>query len=105
MDIKPVLAEIKNLLTRIAPYAEVILYGSRARGDAREDSDFDLLILLPEQYEGRAFVKEQGRISDNLYDLSLDLGVDISTLIVPKHLFFKKKTPFTINVKNEGIVL
>jgi len=31
--------------------AEVILYGSRARGDEREDSDWDLLVLTDESLD------------------------------------------------------
>lgn len=103
MNIKEITKRIKDLLLRIAPDAVAVLYGSQARGDASPDSDIDLLVLLPDSYEGRDFVKYHGNISDNLYFLSLEIGKDISPLILLKKMFFARKTPFTINVMNEGI--
>ncbi len=105
MNIKEVVKRIKELLNRIAPDAKAILYGSRSRGDARKDSDYDILILLPDSYEGKDFVDKKLDISANLYDLSLLMGIDISSLILVPKVFYSRKTPFTENILREGIVL
>lgn len=105
MNLKEITFKIKELLMSIAPDAQAFLYGSRARGDARADSDVDVLILLPDSYEGKEFVKKHGAISDKLYSLSLESGADISPLILLRKFFFARKTLFTINVMNEGIEL
>ena len=39
---------IRSILHKVAPNAQIILYGSEARGEARPDSDIDLLILVDE---------------------------------------------------------
>jgi len=41
-----IVKEVQKRILASAPEARIILYGSRARGDAREDSDWDFLILL-----------------------------------------------------------
>ena len=37
---------IRNTIREAEPTAQIILYGSRARGDARKDSDWDVLVLV-----------------------------------------------------------
>jgi predicted nucleotidyltransferase len=56
---------------------EVILFGSKARGDDDEESDIDLLILtaLPVSWD------ERKAINDAIFDIELEHGVVISTLI------------------------
>ena len=49
-------ALIKETVTSVLPGAEVILFGSRARGTAMEHSDYDLLVITPNQLKKDNFV-------------------------------------------------
>lgn len=67
------------VLRRSFAVARVILFGSKARGDSRVDSDIDLLVVT----RGPATDDEKQRMTDALFDIELDLGVVISKLVVP----------------------
>ena len=44
---------IKNILSRYDPQGQVILFGSQARGEARWDSDADILVVM--RFKGSSF--------------------------------------------------
>ena len=94
--------KLSEELKSIVPEAEVILYGSEARGEARPDSDFDVLILLPDYNDIPTYIAKRSEIFGRMFELSLDLDVEISPLILPKNVWNARKTPFTINVINDG---
>jgi len=71
------LRRCKRAITDVASNADVVLYGSRARGDAGEDSDYDILVIV----DGPADMALEEKMVDNVYTLELESG-QILTLIV-----------------------
>lgn len=61
----------------VAPVNRIVLFGSKARGDDREDSDIDLLVLL----NGDADAKTKDAIRNKAFEIELERGVCISLLI------------------------
>jgi len=94
---------IREIISSIDPKAEVILYGSRARGDERDDSDWDILILT--DYPVDLQIEREFR--NKLYDLELDTGESLSVFAYSKDDWQTRQriTPFYQNVSQEGIVL
>jgi len=78
------------------------LYGSEARGDARPDSDIDLLILVDQP---TVTDREEDSIFAPLYQIELQTGVLINPIIIPKQEWGRHVSPFYLNVENEGIKL
>ncbi len=99
-----VVDSIKQIANEVIPTnGRVILYGSRARNEAREDSDWDLLILL-----------DKDKIEQSDYDTIAYpftyLGWELEQTIVPV-LYTKKEwrelsfMPFYKNVEKDKITL
>lgn len=86
------------------PYAEAYLFGSRARGDNRKNSDWDILILIN---ESKVTNEIEDKFRDELYDIELDSGQVISTFIYSKNYWNSTLvySPLHKNVAKEGIKL
>lgn len=99
-----ILSRIKKTVLQGDPSAKIYLYGSRARGDAKADSDWDLLILLNQDNITHTL---EDMIRNPLYDVELDSGEVFSTIIYPEKEWFRKHsvTPFFENVMREGKLL
>ncbi len=82
----------------------VYLFGSRARGDAKPESDWDILILVD---ENRITHEIEDKFREKLYDIELETGQIISTFIYPKAYWQNTLaySPLYRNVEKEGIRL
>ncbi len=99
-----ILQAIRSTLHRVLPEgSQAFLYGSQARGDARSDSDWDILILLDK-------AKIETADFDNVSYPLVELGWSLHTCISPVLYTLKDWakyhfSPFFHNVKNDGIQL
>lgn len=83
----------------------VILYGSYARGDYREDSDIDIMIFL--DLEDLEIKEYRHELSYMTYDFNMDNDVDIKPIAKAQDHFRKWVTayPFYANIEKDGMRL
>ena len=93
---------ICTLKRQLLPNDRMILFGSQARGDARPDSDWDLLVLLNKK--GKITSEEDSMYGYPFDKIGWDFGIAINTLLYSTEDWNKRKiTPFYKNVEKEGI--
>lgn len=93
---------IKSNVLKFDPNARIILFGSRARGDYKPDSDWDVLILL--SYSESESIKKL--IRDNLFLTELEFNQPISSIIYSKEKWENLAiTPLHKNIDIEGVVI
>jgi uncharacterized protein len=96
--------KIKKTIHDSDPRAVAYLFGSRARGDFRPESDWDILILVDANYITNEI---EDNFRDGLYDIELESGQIISTFIYPKDFWESTLiySPLYKNVSREGVLL
>jgi uncharacterized protein len=104
MNREELLGQIKQAVHEVEPVAEIILYGSRSRGDAVSESDWDLLILI----DGPLSDERTDRIRHRLYDVEWEYGEVISSIVRSRKDWdsdIYQALPFHQRVHQEGIRL
>lgn len=98
------LSQIKKIVKDRDPSAKIYLYGSRSRGEATSESDWDLLILLNRDNIPLDVERE---ITYPLYDLEFETGSLISPAVYSEKEWNSKFsiTPFYKSVMKEGKLL
>lgn len=100
--VRAVLSRLKDGLAELyGPRLKgVYLFGSYARGEADNESDVDVLIVLDrvENYSA-----EIARTSELIAQLSLDCGRSLSRVFVPEQRWRQDQTMFFLNVREEAV--
>jgi uncharacterized protein len=104
MKREDMLDRVKGAVRAIEPDAEIILYGSRSRGEFVSESDWDFLILV----SGHLDDKRVDAIRHRLYEVEWECGEVISSIVRRReewHSELYKSIPFHRRVEQEGIRL
>lgn len=100
---KNLLSEVKSLVQKEDPKAQIYLFGSRARKDHRQDSDWDFFVVTSKK-DYRRF---ENKILDVIYDLMLKYDELIQVIAYPKSSWEEGRSPSPLydNIRKEGVIL
>lgn len=96
--------QIRDAVHEVEPDADIILYGSRSRGDTHSESDWDFLILV----DGSINDERTDRIRHRLYEIEWASGEVISSIVRSREEWnsdLYQAVPFHQRVQREGIRL
>jgi len=97
------LRRIKTEVQMVLPDAEVILYGSQARGDATHDSDWDIIVLTDVEVTHSL----ERTLRRQMDELSLNADVVITAFVHNRQTWMSpiaQASPYHQNITREGIV-
>ena len=98
-----ILSMIRDTIHEAEPTAQIILYGTLARGDARDDSDWVVLVIVDKEKTGLADFR---RVCYPIYYKGLDYGEEINpTLYTRAEWESAPPSMFKFNVTHEGIAI
>ena len=99
MEQRKLISKVKSAIKSVDPQAKVILFGSRARGDEKQSSDWDFLILASKE----ATERYKNRITASLIDTELEAEQVISTIIYSQAEWSDYRiTPLFHSISKEG---
>jgi len=101
---KSLLMQCRAAVKALDPDAQIILYGSRARGDAGPESDYDLLVLS----EKESTLEREDMFRRRLFPVELETGAVLTIMLLSRKAWstpLYDAMPFYKNVKNEGVIL
>ena len=102
---REMLDRAKSAILIVEPDAEIFLFGSRARGNSNEDSDWDLLVQLP----GKVPYSRKSSLIKQFYDFQLEQMVFFDIIIISKNEIQESSlfahSPFFQDISSELITV
>jgi predicted nucleotidyltransferase len=99
----PIMNEFLGRLGSVREKLQAIyLFGSRAKGTARPDSDYDVLLIVPDTFS----LRDKDALYDVVMDILLETGRLVSLKIFKEQAFQRLRrlhTPFITHALTEGI--
>lgn len=97
-----IIDKLKQAVSELPTSVKVWVFGSEARGEAREDSDIDLLVLN----EGSSLTNQQKQaIFKTFFKIELETGVQINTHFQTISQWNTGNSLFKVNVNNDRVAL
>ncbi len=101
---KRMLLDLKDIVTKRDPQAELVLYGSAARGQRQPDSDYDVVVITDQKLSSQ----EERELHRDVCGLQLERGVVLSVMVYAREQWHNpvfQTSPYPKTVMKEGIVL
>jgi predicted nucleotidyltransferase len=83
---------IKSLVLQVVPDAQVYLFGSRANGNATEESDWDILIITRAEVNRRL----KDVLHHNLFPFSIEIASFINYVLVKEDQWFNNPSWYSL---------
>jgi predicted nucleotidyltransferase len=99
---KAIQALKKDLINRFGSDVELRIFGSVARGDYHEQSDIDLLVVLPGPVDNAV----EEKVFDMAYDIELEYRLVIGTIVYSREFWYSDRAavmPLYTNIQRESL--
>ncbi|KAF0215599.1 MAG: hypothetical protein FD174_4047 [Geobacteraceae bacterium] len=101
-EVRELVAELRKRLEALygPMLVQLVLFGSRARGEAEPGSDIDILVVLRGEVNPGEEISRTGGI---VADLSLENDMVISCIFMDEYRYLHRNGPLLRNIRKEGI--